>query len=102
MENGFVGNRWAVVGFDYDTAKALIAAIEHSTIDKDVLRRKQTTRELETEFTDGTILRWVPAIPNSKGCRFNKMWCDKNIDIKIFQNIILPCYMGREEDIIWV
>lgn len=102
MENDFVGNKWAVVGFDYDTAGELISAIEHSVSGKDVLRREQTTRKLVTEFTDGTILRWVPAIANSKGCRFNKMWCDKNIDDKIFQNIILPCYMGREEDINWV
>lgn len=39
MVNEFAKNRWAVVGFDYDMAKALITAIEWSAIDKDILRR---------------------------------------------------------------
>lgn len=102
MGNGFVGNRWAVVGFDYDTAKALITAIEHSAIDKDILKRKYTKHEIETQFTDGTILRWVRGTESSRGFKFNKMWCDKKIDKKILRTVILPCYWGRAEDINWV
>lgn len=102
MVNEFAKNRWAVVGFDYDMAKALITAIEWSAIDKDILRRVQSKNELFTEFTDGTLLRWVKASDNAKGHKFGKMWCDKNIDKDVFECVIMPMYFGKIEDINWI
>lgn len=97
----FVKNRWAVVGFDYDTAKQLIASIEESS-DKEILRRIQTKHEIRTEFTDGTLLRWVRTSGNARGQKFGKMWCDKNINKDILRCVIMPMYFGKREDIIWV
>lgn len=97
----FAQNRWAVVGFDYDTAKQLITSIEESS-DKEILRRTQTKNEIRTEFTDGTLLRWVKASDSSRGQRIGKMWCDKNINEDIFRCVIMPMYFGKREDIIWV
>ena len=97
----FAKNRWAVVGFDYDTAKQIIAGIEESS-DKDVLRRIQTKHEIRTEFTNGTLLRWVNASFSSKGQRIGKMWCDKNINEDVLKCMIMPMYSGRREDIIWL
>lgn len=94
--------KWAVVGFDYEKAKILISAIEHSAIDKDILRRVQNKTTLLTEFTDGTSLSWVRASDSMRGRKFGKMWCDKNIDKDIFYNIIMPMYLGKKEDINWV
>ena len=97
----FAKNRWAVVGFDYDTAKQLIASIEESS-DKEILRRMRTKNEIRTEFTDGTLLRWVKASDSCIGQRIGKMWCDKNINEDIFRCVIMPMYFGKREDIIWV
>lgn len=101
MVNEFVKNRWAIVGFDYDTAKQIITDIEESS-DKEVLRRIQTKHEIRTEFTDGTLLIWVNASFTSKGQKFGKMWCDKNINKDIFRCMIMPMYFGKREDIIWI
>lgn len=100
--NEFVKKRWAVVGFDYNAAKNLITAIEWSATDKDILRRIQSKNELVTEFTDGTLLRWVKASDNVKGYRFGKMWCDKNINEDVFKYVIMPMYFGKREDIMWI
>ncbi len=101
MINEFLKNRWAVVGFDYDTAKQLIANIEISS-EKEILRRIQSRNELRTEFSDGTLLRWVGASDSAKGHKFGKMWCDKHINEDILKCRILPMYFGKKEDIIWV
>lgn len=95
------GNRWAVVGFDYDTAKQLIASIEASS-GKEVLSRTRTKHEIRTEFTDGTLLRWVKASDNARGHRFGKMWCDKNINEDTFKCRVMAMYFGKKEDIIWI
>lgn len=101
MVNEFAKNRWAIVGFDYDTAKQLIASIEESS-GKEILRRIQTKHEIRTEFTDGTLLRLVNASDNAKGHKFGKMWCDKNIDKDVFECVIMPMYFGKIEDINWI
>ncbi len=101
MVNEFSRNRWAVVGFDYDTAKQLMANIELSS-GKEVLRRMQSKHELRTEFADGTLLRWLSASYSAKGQKIGKMWCDKNINEDIFKYVILPMYLGKIEDIIWI
>ena len=97
----FAKNRWAVVGFDYDTARQIIASIEESS-GKEILRRKQTKLDLFTEFADGTLLRWVRASDSSGGQKIGKMWCDKNVDENILRCVILPMYFGKREDIIWL
>ena len=94
-------NRWAVVGFDYDTARQIMTGIEESS-GKEVSRRIQTKHEIRTEFTDGTLLRWVNASFSSKGQKIGKMWCDKNISEDVLKYVILPMYFGKREDIIWL
>lgn len=101
MFNEFAKKRWAVVGFDYDTAKQIIAGIEEHS-GKEVSRRIRTKYEIRTEFTDGTLLRWVNASFSSKGQRIGRMWCDKNINKDIFKYMIMPMYMGKREDINWI
>lgn len=96
-----LGNKWAVVGFDYDSAFQLMSKIELSC-GKNVSRKLHSKFELRTEFSDGTILTWVRASESSRGCKFGKMWCDKNIDKRVFDCVILPCYFGKREDIIWI
>lgn len=97
----FAENRWAVVGFDYDMAQALITAIEWST-NKSILRRVQTRNELRTEFHDGTVLKWIRVSDNVRGQKIGKMWCDKNIDKDTFESVIMPIYYGNRESILWI
>ena len=97
----FAKNRWGVVGFDYDAASQLIESIEESS-GKEILRRMRTKHEIRTEFTDGTLLRWVRASDSSRGQKFGKMWCDKNINEDVLRCVIMPMYFGKREDIIWL
>ena len=94
-------SRWAVVGFNYDTAKQIISSIEESS-GKEVSRRIHNKYEIRTEFTDGTSLRWIKTSDSSRGTKFGKMWCDKNINEDVLRCIILPMYFGKREDIIWI
>lgn len=93
--------RWAVVGFDCNTASQLMPKIELSC-GKTVIRKIRSNSELRTEFSDGTILTWVRGTESSRGHRFGKMWCDKEIDKRIFDCVIMPHYFGEREDIIWI
>lgn len=97
----FAKYRWAVVGFDYATAEQIMAGIEQSS-GKEVLRRIRTEHEMRTEFTDGTLLRWVNAAHSSRGQKIGKMWCDKNINKDVLKCMIFPMYFGKREDIIWL
>lgn len=101
MINEILNKKWVVVGFDYDTAKQIIAGIETSS-GKDVSRRIRSKYEIRTEFTDGTSLKWVRASENARGCKAGKMWCDKNINEDILRCVIMPMYFGKREDIIWL
>lgn len=93
--------RWAVITANYDKAKNIIEDIEKSC-GKTKSKKILGNHKMITEFTDGTVLRWVPAKDFQKGFRCEKMWCDKNIDQEILNCVILPFYLGRYEDIIWV
>ena len=70
------------------------------TVSKKFQSRKTLT--LETDFTDGTRLIWVKGSESSRGFKFGKMWCDKNIDREIFDLVIMPSYFGEYEDIVWM
>ena len=97
----FAENRWGVVGFNYNTAKQIIADIEKSC-GKEVSIRTQSKNNIYTKFTDGTVLKWIIASENARGNKIGKMWCDKNIDEDILNTIIMPMYFGKREDIIWI
>ena len=92
---------WAVVGFDRERASEIIADIE-SECGKAVIRKIQNKLELRTEFEDGTVLRWISANNESRGNRFGRMWCDKTINKEFLNRVVLPCYRGKRENIIWL
>lgn len=94
-------NRWGVVGFNWNVAAALIKNIECASL-KTIVRKIVSKNQICTYFDDGTILRWVPARENSRGLRLDKIFCDTNIDREIFNQIILPMFKGKKEDIIWL
>ncbi len=94
-------NRWAVCGFDFQKALQIIENIEKES-GKEVLRRIVGRYGIEVIFKDGTILQWVPASDRSRGRKFGKMWCDKNINGDILRDVIMHCYYGKREDIIWI
>lgn len=95
-------NRWAVCGFDFPRASLIIEGIEKDC-GKEVLRRiVGRYLGIKVIFKDGTILQWVPASNRSRGHKFGKMWCDKNINEDILCDVVMPCYCGKREDIIWI
>ena len=94
-------NSWAVVGFDYQSAKELMGNIIYST-DKQIMKTVINTNTILCVFSDGTTLRWIPANTNSRGYRFGKMWCDSNIAQDLLDTVILPMYTGHLKDITWI
>lgn len=92
---------WGLVGFDRITAMDIMSDIEIKS-GKDVLERRYTKNELATTFLDGTILRWIPQKLISRQYRIGRMWCDKSIDKDFFNMVVLSCYRGKTEDIIWI
>lgn len=104
MDEGFekiFEKKWAIVGFNRCRAIDIMLGIE-KTCGKTVYKKFNNKHELRTEFADGTTLKWVSASESSRGFKFGKMWCDEKIDKDIFKLIIMPCYTGKYEDIIWV
>ena len=93
--------RWAVVGFGREQASKIMADIE-AECGKTAVRKIQTKHELRTMFEDGTVLQWVRASENSRGVKFGRMWCDKTINKDILTCVILPQYLGKRENIIWL
>ena len=97
----FAKNRWAVVGFDYNTAKQIMADIEESS-GKEIFRKVRTKNQMLTEFTDGTLLRWIKVPDSSRGQRFGKLWCDMALSEDVLTYMVLPRYFGKIEDIVWL
>lgn len=93
--------RWAVVGFGYEKACQIISEIEQ-TCGKEISKQAYSRYEIRTYFSDGTQLMWVRASESSRGYKFGKMWCDKDINKRVLDCVILPCYFGKREDIIWL
>lgn len=54
-------------------------------------------------FECGHSLKWIGHSDNFKGFRFHRLWCDKDVDGKYLEQVILPmaCYM-KYEDIVWI
>lgn len=92
---------WAVVVINNETAKSIFEDIEQ-TCGKIVSRRIVSKNEMVTEFTDGTILRWIRPTGLGRGIKFGKMWCDASISDDALQYIILPQYFGSYDDIVWI
>ena len=99
--DNYFEKHWAVVGLSRDLAEKLINAIEIVS-GKEAQQRTRSKNEIRTLFVDGTTLRWIKASENSRGFKIGVMWCAKNISKNIFDCVILPMYMGKYEDIIWV
>jgi hypothetical protein len=97
----FAKNRWAVVGFDYNTAKQIMADIEESS-GKEIFRRVRTKNQMFTELTDGTVLRWINDSSSLSGQKFGKLWCTKALGEDVLTYMVLPRYFGKIEDIIWL
>ncbi len=95
--------KWAVVGFDYYRAIDIMSEIE-KVCSKTVSKRIKSSNvpTLTTEFRDGTKLFWLRASEQAIGFRFGKMWCDERINKEFFNTVIMSCYTGKYEDIIWM
>ena len=73
------------------------------TSGKIIKQRVRGKREMYTLFTDGTFVKWTgPNNCPTKGQRFGKIWCNVHIDKDVFEQVIMPMYQGKMEDIIWL
>ena len=97
----YVEKRWAVVGFTHERAKEIIENIT-SSCDKEISRKIISRNEIRIEFNDGTILCHIRASENSRGHKFGRMWCDKDIDRDVLHCVIMPMYLGNRDEIIWL
>ena len=73
-----------------------------ATSGKIVKQRVRGKREMYTFFTDGTFVKWIDLNNYPRAQRFGKIWCNIHIDKDVFEQIIMPVYRGKIEDIIWL
>lgn len=91
---------WAVITSDREKAKRLMQRIENEHC-ASVYQRVDSAYEMILRFSDGVSLRWLRPVEYIRGYRTGKLWCDANIDQDILNNVILPKYRGKAEDIVW-
>ena len=91
---------WAVITSDREKAKKLMQRIENEHC-ASVYHRIDGVNWMLLRFSDGVSLRWLRPVESIRGYRTGKLWCDVNIDRDILNNVILPKYRGKTEDIIW-
>lgn len=73
-----------------------------ATSGKIVKQRVRGSREMYTFFTDGTFVEWTDPNNYLRAQRFGKIWCNTHIDKDVFEQVIMPMYRGKIEDIIWL
>ena len=91
---------WGIVTPDREKAKALMTQIE-SERNIGVWERKDGPVQMVVQFADGVRLMWVRPTESARGYRIGRLWCDVNTDQEILNNVILPKYRGKTEDIVW-
>ena len=94
-------NRWAVVTDNHSKAMAVMQHIENS-YKHPVSVKNQSIKDISIVFCDGVVVRWARPTDNFHGFRIGKMWCDRTIDLDFLDKVIMPMYMGREDDIEWI
>lgn len=96
---------WGVVTTDKQKANRAIAQVleEQNAKGNKVINAHQSKDWGEICFEDGHRIIWIGHLDNFKGFRFHRLWCDKDIDQDLLEQVILPMavYM-KYEDIIWI
>ena len=95
----------AVVGFDRKHAEEVMSIAESDMLSVPgitVSKRINNMTQIETTFSDGTVLRWLPLIDAVCGCRFDSMYCNRWIDGDTLSRVVMPMYCGRVIEIVWV
>ena len=69
---------------------------------QDVLQEIVGKLQARLVFKNGSVIRWIRPVESSRGYRYSKLWCDKDIPHDMLCEVILPCYRGKREDIIWI
>lgn len=95
----------AVVGFGRKRAEEVMSMAESDMLSVPgvtVSKRINNMTQIETTFSDGTVLRWLHLADAVCGCRFDSMYCNRWIDGNTLSRIVMPMYCGRMSDIVWV
>lgn len=91
---------WAVITSDREKARELMQRIENDH-GASVYHRIDGVDRMLLRFSDGVSLRWLRPAESIRGYRTGKLWCDVNTDQETLNNVILPKYRGKAEDIVW-
>lgn len=95
------GEFWAIIGFDGNKARSIARGIEERC-GKNMVFAYYCKREIYIKLQDDTIIRWFPSGSKARGYRYSKLVCDSKINQEALNNIILPQYLGDEDDIVWL
>lgn len=97
--------RWAVVGFDRERGEQIVNSIAGRRRES-VAGRISTGVEFAIVFEDGVVINWISkAAAAFLGYKFGRLWCSQALiyDQSFYlQNVILPMYMGRYRDIVFM
>lgn len=101
MDSQFCPHGWAVITSDHNKAQSIISDIIESC-GKTVSQSICNDTGHVIQFTDGTTLEWIRPNADYHYKRFGVLWCDEDITIRDFRNIMHLCYLGQFDDIQWI
>ena len=93
-------NVWCVAGFSQENISDIMRKIAQEN-GKTIIRERKGIGIHEITFDDGVVLKWLPQ-RETHGIRFGKLYCDEYINTYFFDWVILPMYMEKKEDIVWI
>lgn len=96
--------RGAVITEDYEKMRCIIdGLIEKYSDGISYHLMWKNSGNMMIEFKNGSYIKWLKPSCESRNFKYHKLWCDKSIaNTKFFNETILPCYLGKYEDIIWI
>lgn len=88
-----------IITSDRDKVEKIIADIFENN--KGVVDRYINSKnEIRLRLKNGDNYIWIKPIPNARGHRLKSAYIDKNIDLDIFEDIIIPiCAYCSKDDI---
>lgn len=94
--------QWAIVTDNGEKARDTLLSIMEMFSGISATINRSSKNEMFIGFPDGTTIQWWRINQYLQMMRCNKLWCDKEIDKMLFENVVKPNYFGRTQDIIWI
>lgn len=93
--------RYGIFTSDKDFAYSVIQTCIKDYTDNQITKKINNNHLLYIELVDGTVYQWYRPSENSRGVKVNTALIDiDTCSLDIIRNIIMPCTMGNEYEVL--